>query len=68
MEIQSPLSIVEFKTGEVRMALFMETPEEVEQITNNAETRLIVLHRWSVNSISEFRTRPDNVIVVRENK
>jgi hypothetical protein len=66
--MEPPLSIVELKTGEIRMILVMEDPEHVKKIVDEADTRLVTFTRWQGGKHDDFSTRPDNVLSVRPNK
>lgn len=66
--MEQPQSIVELRSGEFKMILCCESPEEVKEIVNGCEERLATIHRFSITEGAiEFTTRPDNVITVRPN-
>lgn len=63
-----PRSIITLKIADERdkRIYVAETPEAVRAMVNGSLGSLVVLTRWRAGHLSEFNTRPDNVVNVAE--
>lgn len=64
-----PRSIVTLKDADERdKRIFVaETASAVRALVNGSTDRLVTLTRWCGGELSEFNTRPDNVVNVEAN-